>query len=377
MKRLSGARYVWQTSRWPELTWKSDLLLPLISRARFEQGKLLSRMTGLGFKLIREAQAEVLVEETVKTAAIEGERLEWTSVRSSVVRHLGMPSAGLPAPSRAVDGLVEVLLDATTNYSKPLTAARVKAWQAALFPTGYSGLKRIRTGKWRGLHDPMRVASGAIGHEKVHYEAPPGKRVEKEMSRFLSWWTDSFGREEGLLRAGLAHFYFVTIHPFEDGNGRIARAVTDMALAQDENLPARYYSLSSQIMAERNEYYRILERCQKGGEDVTEWLVWFLECYIRAVEGAGKLIRNVLDKATFWHQHETTNLNERQRKVVNRLLDAGKEGFEGGMTTRKYVSLTKVSRVTAYREITELLKKGIFRQNDAKGRSVSYTLRWI
>jgi len=377
MKRLRGARYIWQNPKWPDLTWKSGPLLPLISRARFDQGKLLSQMTGLGFKLVREAQAEVLVEEAVKTSAIEGERLDWNSVRSSVARRLGLPAPGLPVPDRAVDGLVEVLLDATTNYSKPLTAARLKGWRAALFPTGYSGLKRIRTGKFRGLQDPMRVVSGAIGHERVHYEAPPGKRVEEEMSRFLSWWADSLGREEGLLRAGLAHFYFVTIHPFEDGNGRIARAVTDMALAQDENLSARFYSPSSQIMAERNEYYLILEKCQKGGEDVTEWLEWFLECYIRAVEGAGKLIRNVLDKATFWHQQETTDLNERQRKVVNRLLDAGREGFEGGMTTRKYASLTKVSRVTAYREITELLKKGIFRQNDAKGRSVSYSLRWI
>ena len=377
MKRLHETHYIWQKAKWPELTWKSGALLPLVSSARLDQGKLLSQLTSLGFKLIREAQAEVLVEEAVKTSAIEGERLDWNSVRSSVARRLGLPSAGLPPASRAVDGLVEVLFDAATNYSKPLTAARLKGWQAALFPTGYSGLKRIRTGKWRGLHAPMRVVSSAIGREQVHYEAPPGKRVEKEISQFLSWWAGSFGREEGLLRAGLAHFYFVTIHPFEDGNGRIARALTDMALAQDENLPRRYYSLSSQIMAERNDYYHILEKCQKGGEDVTEWLVWFLECYIRAVGGAGKLIRNVLDKAMFWHHHETMDLNERQRKVVNRLLDAGRQGFEGGMTTRKYASITKVSRVTAYREIADLLKKGIFRQNPAKGRSVSYSLRWI
>lgn len=370
-------RYIWQNPDWPDLKRKSEPLLPLIGRARFEQGKLLAQLNSLGFKLIRQAQAQVLVEEAIGTAAIEGERLDWNSVRSSVARRLGLSSAGLPPASRAVDGLVEVLLDATRNHNKPLTAARLKAWQAALFPAGYSGLKRIRTGKWRGLREPMRVVSGSIGHERLHYEVPPGGRVEKEMRQFLSWWKRSMNREEGLLRAGLAHFYLVTIHPFADGNGRIARALTDMALAQDEHLARRYYSLSSQIMVERDDYYRILEKCQKGDEDVTEWLVWFLKCYTRAVEGAGKLIQNVLDKAAFWRHHETTELNERQRKVITRLLDAGREGFIGGMTTRKYASMTKVSRVTAYREITDLLEKRIFRQNLAKGRSVSYNLHWI
>ena len=222
----------------------------------------------------------------------------------------------------------------------------------------------------------MQVVSGAVGREKIHYEAPPGKRVEKEMKQFLSWWKASLGNEDGLLRSGLAHFYFVTIHPFEDGNGRIARALTDMALAQDEKLSTRYYSLSSQIMTERNEYYAVLERCQKGTGDITAWLVWFLGCHIRAVEGAGELIANVLNKAAFWQRHAPRELNERQRKVVNRLLDAGKGGFEGGMTTRKYVAMTRASRVTAYREISDLLEKGILQQNSAKGRSVSYDLKW-
>ena len=347
-----------------------------MSRARFQQGKLLSERNSLGFQLIREAQAEVLVNESVKTSAIEGERLDWNAVRSSVARHLGLSATGNPQPQRAIDGLVEVLLDATTNYDKALTAERLKGWQAALFPTGYSGLKHVRTGRWRSSAIPMKVVSGAIGHERVHYEAPPGQKVEKEMSRFLSWWRQSPGKEEGLLRAGIAHFYFVTIHPFEDGNGRIARAITDMALAQDEKLTRRYYSLSSQIMTERNDYYDVLEKSQKGTLDITDWLDWFLKCYVRAVEGSDKLIQKVLDKAGFWQQHQTTDLNERQRKVITRMLEAGRAGFEGGMTTRKYASMTKSSRATAYREISELVDKKILRQNDARGRSVSYDLRW-
>lgn len=369
-------RCVWQSQKWPDLDWKSGSLLPLVSRARVAQGKLTAQVTHLGFGLSREAQAEILVEEAVKTSAIEGERLNRESVRSSVARRLGLPSAGLTPPSRAVDGLVEVLLEATRNHDKPLTATRLKTWQAALFPTGYSGLTRLRVGKWRSSSHPMRVVSGAIGREKVHFEAPSGKCVEEEMRRFFLWWKESRLREDGLLRAGVAYFYFVTIHPFEDGNGRLARVLTEMALAQDEKLPTRYYSLSSQIMEERDEYYEVLERCQKGSGDITPWLEWFVGCHVRAVEGAGKLIGDVLAKARFWQFHAKDHINEHQRKVLNRLLDAGKDGFKGGLTTRKYVSLTKVSRATAYREITELLDGHIVHQNPAKGRSVSYDLDW-
>lgn len=376
MKRLkTDGKYVWQREGWPGFRWKSEVLLPLIGKARREQGKLLAQAGGLGVKLGLEARAEVLIEEAVQTAAIEGERLNRESVRSSVARRLGLKSVGLKPAERAVDGLVDVLLDATRNFEKPLTATRLKGWQAALFPTGYSGLKRVRTGRWRG-NEPMQVVSGALGREKVHYEAPPGGRVEREMKSFLAWWQSSRDREEGLLRAGIAHFHFVTVHPFEDGNGRIARALTDMALAQDEKSATRCYSLSSQIMIERDGYYRVLERCQKGDGDITEWLLWFLECHARAVEGAEKLIADILAKAGFWQSHDQTRLNERQRKVVNRLLDAGRGGFEGGLTTRKYVSMAKVSRVTAYREISNLLEMGILRQSPAKGRSVSYDLKW-
>ncbi len=368
--------FIWQHKNWPKLSWESTSLLPLISKARLEQGKLLTKVTSLGFKLSREAHVDILTEEAVQTAAIEGERLNRESVRSSVAKHLGLSSAGLPSANRHVDGLVEVLLDATQNYALPLTAARLKRWQAALFPTGQSGLTRIRTGKWRGPEHSMQVVSGAIGRERVHYEAPPGDRVEKEMKEFLSWWKTSLGEEEGLLRSGLAHFYFVTIHPFEDGNGRIARALTDMVLAQDEKLSTRYFSLSSQIMEERDAYYTILEASQKGDVDITPWLKWYLGCYGRAVERAEKLIAGVLAKAGFWRHHSQTEISDRQRKVINRLLDVGRGGFQGGLTTRKYVSMTQVSRATAFREISDLLEKGILRQNPAKGRSVSYDLNW-
>lgn len=369
-------KYVWQHENWPRLTWKSESLLPRISKARLAQGKLLTQVGQIGFNLSQEARVNILTEEAVKTSAIEGERLNRESVRSSVARHLGLPTVGLPPANRSVDGLVEVLLDAAQNYDKPLTATRLKRWQAALFPTGHSGLSRIRVGKWRGPEQPMQVVSGAVGREKIHYEAPPGDRVEKEMGQFFSWWKISLGHEDGLLRSGLAHFYFVTIHPFEDGNGRIARALTDRALAQDEKLVIRYYSLSSQIMEERDDYYAVLEACQKGTGDVTEWLDWYLGCHTHAVEGTRELIADVLAKAEFWQHRNQTVINERQRKVVSRLLDAGKGKFQGGLTTRKYVSIAKVSRVTAYREISDLLEKGLLRQNPAKGRSASYDLSW-
>ncbi|OGC05279.1 cell filamentation protein Fic [Candidatus Falkowbacteria bacterium RIFCSPLOWO2_12_FULL_45_13] len=369
-------KYIWEHENWPKLTWESEPLLPLISKARLEQGKLLTKVASLGFKLGQEARADILTEEAIKTSAIEGERLNRESVRSSVARHLGLPTGGLTPTNRYVDGLVEVLLDATQNYDKPLTTTRLKRWQAALFPTGQSGLRKIRTGNWRGSEHAMQVVSGAFGREKIHYEAPPGNRIEKEMKQFLSWWEKSLAQEEGLLRSGLAHFYFVTIHPFEDGNGRIARALTDMALAQDEKFSTRYYSLSSQTMEERDDYYAVLEKCQKRSVDITEWLQWYLECYSRAVERVEQLIANVLAKAEFWHHHNQTEINERQRKIINRLLDAGKGGFVGGLTTRKYVAMANVSRATAFREISDLLEKGLFRQNPAKGRSVSYGLNW-
>ena len=368
-------RYIWQHPNWPNFTWQSDQLLDAVSLARLCQGKLLSKVNSLGMYLCREAQAEILTEEGVKTAAIEGQTLDRDSVRSSVARQLGLPTAGLPDAGRHVDGLVSMLLDATLNYDKPLTTKKLKSWQAALFPTGYSGLRRIRTGKWRGS-DPMQVVSGPIGHEKIHFEAPPLNIIDSEIKKFVSWWEKGSTQVDGLLRAGIAHFRFVTIHPFEDGNGRIARALTDMALAQDEKQPARFYSLSSRIMTDRDKYYNVLEYCQKGDGEITSWLKWFLGCFQRAVEDAQTLISKVLAKGEFWQKYGQTTLNDRQRKIINRLLDAGPGGFEGGLTTRKYVSIAKVSRTTAFREISDLVKKRILLKNQGKGRSVSYDIKW-
>ena len=368
-------RYVWQNTNWTDFRWESDALIQPLGRARLRQGRLLSKAGALGLKLGEEAKVEILIEEAIKTAAIEGQVLHSDLVRSSVARRLGLPTAGLPAAERVVDGLVDVLLDATLNYSKPLSPERLMDWQAALFPTGYSGLRKIRTGQWRSP-ELMQVVSGPMGKEKVHFEAPPSDRVDMEIRNFIQWWTTKSKNIEGLLRAAIAYFRFITIHPFEDGNGRIARALTDMALSQDENLPTRFYSLSTRIMAERDEYYRVLERCQKENGNITDWLLWFLECFERALEHSETLISNILAKAQFWQQHGQTILNKRQKKVINRLLDAGPGGFEGGLTTRKYVGMAKVSRATAYREISDLVAKQIFRQNPGRGRSVSYDIIW-
>lgn len=368
------SHYLWQCDNWTDFRWDANLLLRQLGECRRLQGRLLEKVRGLGFELETEAVADVLVEEAVQTAAIEGERLDEKAVRSSVARRLGLPSAGLPL-SRDADGLVSVLLDATQRLDEPLSAERLKGWQAALFPTGYSGLHRIVVGEWRGS-EPMRVVSGPMGRETVHFEAPPVERVDGEMGQFLSWWQESRGKTEGVVRAAVAHLRFLTIHPFEDGNGRIARALTDMALAQDEREPRRFYSLSSQIMAEREAYYDILERTQKDEGDITAWLLWFLGCMTRSLERSEGLLGNVLAKGEFWRRHAGAPLSERQLKVVNRLLDAGPSGFAGGLTTRKYVSLAGVSRATAFREIAQLLEWGLIRQNPGSGRNVSYDISW-
>jgi len=367
-------KYIWQYKNWTNFSWSSDQLLPLLGKARQAQGKILIKIKAMGAFLTDEAQAEILTEEAIKTSAIEGEVLNRDSVRSSVARHLGLSHAGLPRAERHIDGLVEILLDATRNYDKPLTVKRLQSWHAALFPTGYSGLNKIRAGKWR--IKPMQVVSGVVGKEKVHYQAPPPENLDKEMKGFLVWWEKSKGTMEGFLRAAMAHFWFVTIHPFDDGNGRIARVLTDMALAQDEKLQMRFYSFSSQIMEERGDYYDILEKCSKGKSDITVWLSWFLGCLTRATGKSEMLIINVLAKADFWQRFSQTTMNERQRKVVNRLLDTGAGKFHGGLTTRKYVSLAKTSRATAFREISDLVDKKVLRQNTGKGRSVSYDLNW-
>ena len=367
--------YIWEQKEWPSFKWQNKRLINSLSQARLFQGKLLTKIRSLGLDLSQESRSEILVEETVKTAAIEGLCLDKEAVRSSVARRLGLPTAGLKAPDRNAEGLIDVILDATTNYKKPLTTKRLKSWQAALFPTGYSGLTKIQVGEWRG-EVQMRVISGPIGRERIHFEAPSGDKVSSEMRKFINWWEKELKGIDGLLRAAIAHFYFVTIHPFEDGNGRIARVLTDMALAQDENLPKRYYSLSSRIMKERKAYYNILEQSQKGTLDITEWLLWFLECYLRAIEDSEAAMSKVLQKAEFWQKHAQTILNKNQQKVINRLLEAGPGGFAGGLSTRKYVAMARVSRATAYRDITDLVKKKILIQHKTKGRSVFYELNF-
>lgn len=371
-------QYIWQSASWSKFRWDSATLLRFLGDCRYRQGSLLAQMQELGFELQLHARAEVLIQETIKTAEIEGERLELNAVRSSVARRLGLSSAGLPAiRDPQADGMVDILLDATLNYEKRLNAERLFGWHAALFPTGYSGLHKIKVAGWRDdQQGPMRVVSGPVGREKIHYEAPPADRLENEMVDFFRWWEKSRNDMDGILRAGLAHLWFVLIHPFDDGNGRIARTLTEMSLAQDENLSTRFYSLSSQIMAERNDYYEILNRTGKDSGQITEWLKWFLSCMSRSILRSQELLSNVMQKKRFWQSFAQAGLNHRQCKVINRLLDAGPGGFEGGLTNRKYAGLTHISRATAQRELADLVAKGILRPNPGGGRSTSYDLNW-
>ena len=369
----SNQTWIWQQPNWPKFVWDANEISNPLVQARLAQGKLHGVAHILNADLSSEALTSILIQDGITTSAIEGERLHLDAVRSSVANQLGLPNVGLPKPDRAIDGLVEVLLDATQKHNQPLTLQRLCNWHGALFPTGYSGLREIRVGQMRGA-EPMRVVSGRIGHETVHFEAPPYEQIDIEMSRFIDWFnSDDSKILDGLIRAGVAHLWFITIHPFEDGNGRIARAITDMALAQDERLTMRLFSLSAQILAVREAYYNILESTQKGEMDITAWLKWFLTQIQNAVELAQLTVANTLNKAKFWMTHQTKPLNERQRKVLNRMLDA-KDGFEGGMNTRKYMSLTKTSRATAYRELAQMVEWGCLQANEKGGRSSGYLI---
>ncbi len=377
MKRYAPSgpgRWIWQQPQWPHFAWDRARLAHGLAQARRAQGRLAGAARLLDPALVAEAEARILVEDGVGTSAIEGERLDLAEVRSSVARKLGLPTAGLPRPSRAVDGLVEVLLDATRGYAQPLSLERLCRWQAALFPAGQSGIARIRVGELRG-DAPMRVVSGPAGREIVHFEAPPRRRLEREIGAFVRWFDDPPAELDGALRAGLAHLWFVTLHPFDDGNGRLARAITDMALAQDERRAERLFSLSARILQVRDAYYAALERTQRGGLDVTDWLEWFLGEVRVACENAETTFAHTLAKARYWLRHRASALNERQRKVLNRMLDAGPGGFAGGMSTRKYVSLTRASRATAYRELADLLAKHCLAARGS-GRSASYDINW-
>ncbi|MFH2065351.1 MAG: Fic family protein [Pseudomonadota bacterium] len=365
-------RYIWQVALWPDFYWDSSTLLEPLGRTRQAQGILLGEADYFELNM----EAEVLTEDAFTTSAIEGEKLDRQSVRSSVARRLGLPTAGLPPVDRQVDGLVEMLVDATRNFAAPLTAARLKSWHASLFPFGHSGMQKIITGDWRKGKEPMQVVSGPVGKEKVHYEAPPADRVENEVVRFLEWFRHPTKKMDGFMRAAAAHFWFVTIHPFQDGNGRIARAIADMALAQDEQNGCRLYSMSAQIRHEQDKYYEVLEETQKGSGDITGWMTWFLGCLERAIRRAESGVQKSRQKAALWQDMAGLALNERQRKVVNKLFEAGKDGFEGGLTNRKYRGMTRTTRETAKRDIADLVEKGILRKQVGGGRSTSYTLEW-
>ena len=362
--------YIWQRENWPNFTWDEKKLSTLLAKVSRAQGRLLGRMEALGFELRKEAHLRILTDDVVKSSAIEGENLDPDQVRSSIARRLGMDIGGLIPADRGVEGVVEMMLDATGNYSKKLTENRLFDWHASLFPTGRSGMSKIVVGNWRDdSSGPMRVVSGAIGKEKVHYEAPSAKRIPTEMKVFLEWFARP-GDIDPLMVSALAHLWSITIHPFEDGNGRIARAIADLALARSENSDQRFYSMSSQIRRERKDYYDILERTQKCDLDVTCWMEWFLNCLGRAIEGAQETLSVVLYKAIFWDRFAREVLNQRQIKVLNKLLD----GFEGKLTTSKWAKLAKCSQDTAYRDILNLVDQGALQKDIGGGRSTSYSL---
>ena len=362
--------YIHELENWPNFSWRDDQLAALLADVRYRQGRLLGRMEGIGFQLQTEAVLHSLTEEVMKSSEIEGEILDKDQVRSSIARRLGLDIAGLVPADRDVEGVVEMMLDATQRFSEKLTADRLFSWHAALFPTGRSGLAKIVTGAWRdGARGPMQVVSGPIGRERVHYEAPPADKVDREMRAFLRWFNAKQVMDP-VLKAGVAHLWFVTAHPFEDGNGRIARAIADMALARSEGSTQRFYSMSAQIRTERNAYYTMLEKAQKGDLEITAWLRWFLECLNRAFGNADDVLGSVLNKARFWDRFADRPLNERQRKVLNRLVN----GVEGKLTSSKYAKLAKTSQDTAGRDIADLVKKGLLQRDEAGGRSTSYSL---
>lgn len=362
--------YIHELKDWPRFSWNSDVLAELLASVRHRQGRLIGRMEALGFNLRQEAVLQTLTADVLKSSEIEGEKLDAEQVRSSIARRLGMEIGALKPADRNVDGIVEMMLDATRHYDEPLTDERLFSWHASLFPAGRSGMTRIRAGAWRDdSTGPMEVVSGPAGKERVHFQAPPAPRLNGEMLGFLDWFNADAGMDP-VLKAGLAHLWFVTIHPFDDGNGRIARAIADMVLARSETSPQRFYSMSTQIHRERGAYYDILEETQKGTLEITPWMVWFLGCLGRAIDGAQTTLGAVLAKARFWEDIAGVAINGRQRLVLNRLLD----GFEGKLTTSKYAKLAKCSQDTALRDILPLVERGILIRNPEGGRSTSYAL---
>ncbi|MBV4356478.1 Fic family protein [Pinibacter aurantiacus] len=364
------AVYIYQKKDWPKF-WDDKIISPLLASLRYRQGILLGKMSGFGFKQQREATLDVLTLEVIKSSEIEGEVLDAEQVRSSIARRLGMDIAGLIPSDRNVDGVVDMMMDAIEKFDQPLTDERLFGWHAALFPTGYSGIHKIVVAGWRDNADadPMQVVSGASGREVVHFQAPDSSVLEKEMKLFLDWF-NSNEENDPILKAAIAHLWFVTIHPFDDGNGRIARAITDMLLAKADESAQRFYSMSAQIRIDRKEYYDVLEKTQKDSLDITDWLEWFLQCLDRALKATNETLKKVVQKAKFWDQFSTVSLNERQCLMLNRLMD----GFEGKLNTSKWSKIAKCSQDTAARDIQDLITKGILIKDASGGRSTSYSL---
>jgi len=362
--------YIHELDDWPKFQWSAETVAAPLASVRDRQTRLIRNMEALGLNLQQEAVLQTLTADVLKSSEIEGEKLDAAQVRSSIARRLGMDIGALKPTDRDVEGVVEMMLDATRRYDQLLTAERLFDWHASLFPTGRSGMTAITVGGWRNdKTGPMQVVSGPLGKERVHYEAPKAERLDQEVKSFLKWF-ESDKPIDQVLAAGLAHLWFVTIHPFDDGNGRIARAIADMVLARSEHSPRRFYSMSAQIRLERNAYYDILERTQKGSIDITPWMEWFLGCLGRAIDGARETLGAVLDKKGFWDRFKDVKLNDRQQAVINRLLD----GLEGNLTTSKYAVLAKCSQDTAHRDILELIDHHVLVQNPKGGRSTSYSL---
>jgi len=362
--------YIHESENWTDFIWDNKKVMLKLGEARNQQGRLLGKMESLGFDLQDEAVLSTLTLDVIKSSEIEGEFLDIAQVRSSIARRLGFDIAGVVESERNVDGIVEMMLDATQKYDLPLSKTRLFGWHAALFPYGWSNLYKIKVADWReDISGPMQFVSGPMGKEKVHFQAPDSDRVEAEMIKFLDWFENEH-EIDLVLKAAIAHLWFVTIHPFDDGNGRITRAITDMALARSDKSVRRFYSMSAQIRIERKQYYEKLEQSQKGNSDITEWILWFLQCLINAINSTDETLTKILSKAEFWKLHSSTILNERQQKIINRLLD----GFEGKLTTSKWAKINKCSQDTALRDIQDLIKKNILQKENSGGRSTNYEL---
>ena len=368
MQRIKS--YIYQKPDWPHFTWRNDLLIPLLSEVRNLQGRLMGKMETLGFHLKNEAMLDTLTLDVLKTSEIEGEFLDSEEVRSSIARRLGIEYVGAVDSERNVDGVVEMMLDATQNCFSKLTKERLFGWHASLFPTGRSGMYKIKVANWReDTNGPMQVVSGALGKERIHFQAPDSVTIEQEMQRFLEWYNQE-NQLDLVLKASIAHLWFITIHPFDDGNGRIARALTDTLLARSDKSNQRFYSMSAQIRIERKNYYEILETTQQGSLDITRWMCWFLDCLTLTLKNSEELLGRILFKAHFWNQYNEIKVNARQKKILNKLLDS----FDGKLTSSKWAKIAKCSKDSAVRDINELVVHGILIKEEAGGRSVSYRL---